>query len=94
MTNDRVSAWLVDLGLGIYRETFKQNAIDWDVLPDLSDGDLEALGVLLDTEKNSYVLSLRCPRVQKLWAGALYPSPSFQAGSHSTQNQIKQNVAS
>jgi class 3 adenylate cyclase len=51
MTNDRVSAWLVDLGLGIYRETFKQNAIDWDVLPDLSDGDLEALGVLLGHRK-------------------------------------------
>jgi hypothetical protein len=47
MTNDQVSAWLDDLGLGKYRETFKQNAIDWDVLPDLSDGDLEALGVLL-----------------------------------------------
>ena len=51
MTNDQVSAWLDDLGLGQYRETFKQNAIDWDVLPDLSDGDLEALGVLLGHRK-------------------------------------------
>lgn len=51
MTNDQVSAWLDDLGLGKYRETFKQNAIDWDVLPDLSDGDLEALGVLLGHRK-------------------------------------------
>ena len=51
MTNDQVSAWLDDLGLGQYRETFEQNAIDWDVLPDLSDGDLEALGVLLGHRK-------------------------------------------
>jgi class 3 adenylate cyclase len=51
MTNDRVSAWLEDLGLGIYRETFKQHAIDWDVLPDLSDRDLEALGILLGHRK-------------------------------------------
>lgn len=51
MTNDHVSAWLEDLGLGIYRETFKRHAIDWDVLPDLSDRDLEALGVLLGHRK-------------------------------------------
>jgi class 3 adenylate cyclase len=51
MTNDPVSAWLEDLGLGIYRETFEQNAIDWDVLPHLSEGDLEALGILLGHRK-------------------------------------------
>ena len=93
MTNDQVSAWLDDLGLGQYRETFKQNAIDWDVVPDLSDGNLEALGVLLGHRKNSYVLSLCCPRVENLRAGALYLSPTFQTGSHPTQKQIKQNVA-
>jgi class 3 adenylate cyclase/predicted ATPase len=51
MTNDHVSAWLEDLGLGIYRETFEQNAIDWDVLPHLNEGDLEALGILLGHRK-------------------------------------------
>jgi predicted ATPase/class 3 adenylate cyclase len=51
MTNDRVSAWLDDLDLGIYRESFQQNAIDWDVLPELNEGDLEALGVLLGHRK-------------------------------------------
>jgi len=51
MTNDQVSAWLDDLGLSQYRETFKQNAIDWDVLPDLNEGDLEALGVPLGHRK-------------------------------------------
>ena len=51
MTNDHVSAWLEDLGLGIYRETFEQNAIDWDVVPHLNEGDLEALGILLGHRK-------------------------------------------
>ena len=51
MTTDRVSAWLEDLGLGIYRDSFQQNAIDWDVLPELNEGDLEALGVLLGHRK-------------------------------------------
>ena len=51
MTNDRVSAWLDELGLGIYRDSFQQNAIDWDVLPELNEGDLEALGILLGHRK-------------------------------------------
>ncbi len=51
MMNDRVSAWLDNLGLGIYREAFQHNAITWDVLPELNEGDLEALGVLLGHRK-------------------------------------------
>lgn len=51
MMNDRVSAWLDNLGLGTYRESFQHNAITWDVLPELNDGDLEALGVLLGHRK-------------------------------------------
>ncbi|MEP6878674.1 MAG: SAM domain-containing protein, partial [Nitrosospira sp.] len=51
MMNDRVSEWLDNLGLGIYRESFQHNAITWDVLPELNEGDLEALGVLLGHRK-------------------------------------------
>lgn len=43
MMNDRVSAWLDSLGLSVYHELFEHNAITWDVLPELNEGDLEAL---------------------------------------------------
>jgi class 3 adenylate cyclase/predicted ATPase len=49
--NDPVSAWLESLGLEHYREAFQQNAITWDVLPELNDGDLTSLGVLLGHRK-------------------------------------------
>ena len=49
--DDRISAWLDSLGLGTYRETFQHNAITWDVLPELNQGDLESLGVLLGHRK-------------------------------------------
>lgn len=49
--NDRVSAWLDNLGLGIYRESFLRNAITWDVLSELNEGDLETMGVLLGHRK-------------------------------------------
>jgi class 3 adenylate cyclase/predicted ATPase len=51
MMDDRVSAWLDNLGLSIYHESFEHNAITWDVLPELNEGDLEALGVLLGHRK-------------------------------------------
>ena len=51
MMDDRVAAWLEHLGLGIYRETFQSNAITWDVLTELNQGDLESLGVLLGHRK-------------------------------------------
>ena len=49
--NDRVSTWLEELGFNRYQEAFKQNAITWDVLPELNDDDLASLGVLLGHRK-------------------------------------------
>ncbi|MGE0643829.1 MAG: adenylate/guanylate cyclase domain-containing protein [Nitrospira sp.] len=49
--DDRVSAWLGRLGLEVYRDSFQQNAITWDVLSELTDDDLASLGVLLGHRK-------------------------------------------
>src|SRR5690242_6781912 len=43
--------WLEGLGLGQYGEAFAQSAIDLSVLPDLTDADLEKIGVLLGHRK-------------------------------------------
>jgi class 3 adenylate cyclase/predicted ATPase len=42
-----ISDWLKKLGLGQYAQCFAENGIDLSVLPDLTDQDLEKLGVLL-----------------------------------------------
>src|ERR1700752_5221367 len=42
-----VASWLRSLGLEQYEATFRDNVIDDSVLPDLTDQDLEKLGVLL-----------------------------------------------
>jgi class 3 adenylate cyclase len=46
-----VREWLRGLGLGQYEERFRDNKIDVDVLADLSDGDLEKLGVPIGDRK-------------------------------------------
>ena len=46
-----VGGWLRSLGLGEYEEKFRDNKIDADVLADLTNGDLEKLGLPLGDRK-------------------------------------------
>ena len=40
-----VGSWLRSLGLGQYEANFRDNKIDADLLPQLTDGDLKDIGV-------------------------------------------------
>ena len=40
-----IRAWLETLGLGRYADAFEANHVDWDLLPDLTEADLQSLGV-------------------------------------------------
>src|SRR5579863_5375880 len=40
-----IGEWLKGIGLGQYEATFRQHAIDAEVLPELTDADLEKFGV-------------------------------------------------
>jgi class 3 adenylate cyclase/tetratricopeptide (TPR) repeat protein len=46
-----LGSWLRELGLGRYEPVFVANAIDVDVLSDLTEGDLETLGIPLGDRK-------------------------------------------
>ena len=46
-----IRQWLEKLGLDQYADAFEENAIVADVLADLSDADLEKLGVLMGHRK-------------------------------------------
>ena len=43
----QIAEWLEKLGLSEYAQRFAENRIDFSVLPDLTDQDLEKVGVLL-----------------------------------------------
>ena len=43
----QIADWLEKLGMSEYAERFAENRIDFSVLPDLTDQDLEKLGVRL-----------------------------------------------
>ena len=44
-------SWLDILGLGKYFETFVANDVDFDLLPELDDSDLERLGITIGHRK-------------------------------------------
>jgi hypothetical protein len=46
-----IAAWLRELGLERYVDAFEANAVDHEVLSELTDADLEKLGVLLGHRK-------------------------------------------
>ena len=46
-----VTTWLGRLGLEQYATTFSDNAIDMEVLPDLTEADLEKLNIALGHRK-------------------------------------------
>ena len=66
-----VASWLRSLGLEQYEAAFRDNAIDDSVLPDLTDQDLEKLGVLLGHRRKLLraIANLEAP--PKTAAGAL-----------------------
>ena len=43
--------WLEEIGLAQYADLFVKNDIDWEVLPELTEQDLEKLGVSLGHRK-------------------------------------------
>jgi predicted ATPase/class 3 adenylate cyclase len=49
--NDQIKTWLDGIGLPQYATVFTENAIDLEILPDVTEADLEKLGVALGHRK-------------------------------------------
>jgi hypothetical protein len=49
----QIADWLGKLGMSEYAQLFAENRIDFSVLPDLTDQDLEKLGVVLGDRRNA-----------------------------------------
>ena len=47
-----IGQWLNGIGLGQYEALFREHEIDAEVLPDLTEADLENIGVPLGPRKN------------------------------------------
>ena len=46
-----IAVWLRKLGLERYEQAFRDDEVDWELLPELTEGDLEKLGLPLGPRK-------------------------------------------
>jgi class 3 adenylate cyclase/predicted ATPase len=74
-----VGSWLRNVGLEQYEPAFIENAIDFDVLPELTEDDLEKLGMLLGDRK-------RLIKAIKAMAGGAAGAPITSEVSESPSN--------
>jgi hypothetical protein len=61
----QIADWLEKLGMSQYAERFAENRIDLSVLPDLTDQDLEKLGVLLGDRRKNAARNRHCRRQER-----------------------------
>ena len=80
-----VGGWLRNLGLGQYESAFIKNAIDTDVLAELTEGDLEKLGVPLGDRKRL----IKAIKAIKATAGG---SPSALITSEVGENALRRHL--
>src|ERR1700728_3738237 len=74
-----LKSWLEELGMGQYAQSFVANDIDFDVLPDLTEAELERLGVSLGHRKRlRRAIAALTPATTKGSAAAT-PSQELQA---------------
>jgi class 3 adenylate cyclase/predicted ATPase len=92
-TTTELAEWLGRYGLGEYAQTFAKNHIDFTVLPDLTENDLEKLGVSLGHRKKL----LRA--IEALFAerqaddaskAASQPEPEILSASPDRQTELRQ----
>jgi SAM domain (Sterile alpha motif) len=61
----QITEWLAGLGLGQYAQVFNENGVDFSVLLDLIDQDLEELGVLLGHRRKLFRSIAELKEVEK-----------------------------
>ena len=76
LATKEISDWLEKLGMSEYAERFAENRIDLSVLPDLTDQDLEKLGVVLGDRRK--ILRAIANLDNALPAAASAPAASVQ----------------
>src|SRR5208282_544826 len=82
-----VGGWLRNLGLGQYEAMFRENEIDTDVLPELTEIDLEKLGVPLGHRKRLLKTIAGLGAAEKL-APTLGPAPVHPETDAAERRQV------
>ena len=90
----QIADWLEKLGMSEYAERFAENRIDFSVLPDLTDQDLEKLGVLLGDRRKMLRAIVNLEATEKSAPAITVAAPASAApvGLHDTAERRQVTV--
>ncbi len=85
-----IGEWLVQLGLGKYSETFAENDVEFEVLPELSDDDLKELGLSLGHRRKllKAIAGLTAGMQPDVVGKATEPSVVSESGGEAERRQL------
>src|SRR6516225_3706488 len=81
-----VGAWLAELGLAKYAEAFAANDIDLDILPELTDADLERLGVASLGDRKRLLRAIASLATAKV--SSVVPTTAGQSPTDAERRQV------
>ena len=90
----QIADWLETLGMSEYAERFAENRIDFSVLPDLTDHDLEKLGVLLGDRRKMLraIVNLEAAEKSAPALTVAAPASAVPVGLHDTAERRQVTV--
>ena len=90
----QIADWLKTLGMSEYAELFAKNRIDFSVLPDLTDHDLEKLGVLLGDRRKMLraIVNLEAAEKSAPALTVAAPASAVPVGLHDTAERRQVTV--
>ena len=90
----QIADWLEKLGMSEYAERFAENRIDFSVLPDLTDQDLEKLGVLLGDRRKMLraIVNLEATEKSEPAITVAAPASAVPVGLHDTAQRRQVTV--
>src|SRR5580692_7200457 len=87
----QIADWLEKLGMSEYAQRFAENRIDFSVLPDLTDQDLEKLGVVLGDRRKMMRAIVELSRVENEAAKPI-SAPAAPVAPHDTAERRQVTV--
>jgi class 3 adenylate cyclase len=81
-----VADWLKSLGMSEYAQRFSENRIDFSTLPDLTEQDLEHLGIALG-DRRKLLRAIAGPRIDAPLTGAQFPPAQERGGRRSMERR-------
>src|SRR3954451_9583502 len=88
VSGNEINEWLDTLGLRQYQPAFEQNAITWELVPELTDQDLRELGVSALGHRKQWLRTIRARHAEELQVSTGLEPQALTSQAHGERRQL------